>query len=640
LKSANKQLASANDLIARQSELLVKQREEKLNDILSTIQDVVWSASFSDRELLFINEAAWQVFGYSQEELYQESRILEQIVYSHDKKRLEKAFKELIDKGYVHAEYRIVHKSGIIRWIRNQVWLKNEPLSQTATMDGVVTDITERKNYEAELQKRERLLNSLIESQTNYLIRTDIEGRYTFANQQFLQKFSFLPEEIIGQPFSKTVIPEDVDNCQAMALECIHNPGKIVSLIIRKPDKAEGIFWTEWEFIGIQDETGKVVEIQGVGQDVTEKKKSEERLEESNQALKHAQQIAQIGNWEFDLPTGKITWSDQVFTIHQVSKDEGEPSLEKLFTLYHPDDIPVLQASVRALIEQAIPYNLDMRIIGPSSQEIIYVNVIGKPIKDKAGKVKRIYGTLLNINERKLFEKSLQHQNEQLKKINSELDKFVYSVSHSLRAPLTSVLGLINVIRIDKVDPQVNIYLGLIEKSILKLDETIQEINDYSRNARFGLNIREVDLQKLLQDIIEPYTSADRAAKIKIETSFQAAFPFYSDAERLKVVINNLLSNAVRYYDEAKACPLVMIRINITPEEAFIEVEDNGIGIDSQLTDKIFNMFFRASEKSTGSGLGLYIVKETVDKLKGNITVASEPGKGSMFTVQLANMHS
>jgi signal transduction histidine kinase len=183
-------------------------------------------------------------------------------------------------------------------------------------------------------------------------------------------------------------------------------------------------------------------------------------------------------------------------------------------------------------------------------------------------------------------------------------------------------------------------YLGLMEKSILKLDETIHEINNYSRNARLGLNVSEVDLPKLLQDLTEQYTSAEATAKVKIENAAEATYPLYSDAERLRVVINNLLSNANRYYDEKKTNPYVLIKANITREEAVIEVVDNGIGIEPQVQDKVFNMFFRASERSTGSGLGLYIVKETVEKLKGKITVSSELGKGTTFYVRLPNLHN
>jgi PAS domain S-box-containing protein len=638
LTTANDKLAAANEVITRQSDLLIKQSEEKLNGILNTIQDVVWSASFPDRKLSYINQAAEQIFGFTPEELYNNSYILEQVVYSEDKSMVGEAFKELVNNKYIQAEYRITHKSGAIRWIRNQVWL-TPTAGQPTLMDGVVTDITERKNYETELLKRQSLLNSFIESQTSYLIRTDIEGNYTFANQQFYKKFGYLPEEIIGKSFARTILEDDVEACQAMAWECIQHPGKIVPLIIRKPGKGNEMFWTEWEFIGIQDEAGKVVEIQGVGQDITDRKRYEEKLEESTHALKEAQQVAQIGNWAWDLATGTVNWSDQVFAIHHLSQDKGVPDLEQLLSFYHPDDVPILQAAIQAAVGQALPYNLDLRIMDPISHEIIYVNLIGKPATHKNGLVTKLYGTILNINERKLFEQNLQHQNEQLKKINAELDRFVYSVSHSLRAPLTSVLGLVNVIRINEVDAQLNMYLGLMEKSILKLDETIHEINNYSRNARLGLNITEVNLPKLLHDLSVQYTSADGKAKVNIDTALEANVPLYTDAERLRVVFNNLVSNAVKYCDTQKPITHVLVKVNVSKEEALIEVEDNGMGIEASVIDKVFNMFFRASERSTGSGLGLYIVKETVEKLKGKISVTSDLGKGTTFHIRILNMH-
>ncbi len=639
LTTTNEKLEKASNIIAQQSELLVKQSEDKLNNILTTIQDVVWSSYFVNRELNFINQAAKQVLGYSPDELYQNGAILENMVYSEDKKLVEAAFKELIARKYFQAEYRIVHQSGEIRWIRNRVWLKMDEAGRPAIMDGVITDITDRKNYEAELQKREILLSSLIDSQTNYLVRINSSGKYTFANQQFLKDIGYSSEELLGQPASLTISSDELPGFQTMLQECMHNPGKIVPLLFSTTGRKGNMHWSEWEFIGIQDEIGRVAEIQGVGHNITERKKSEEQLEEYTRRLQEAQQVAQIGNWTFDIDTGEATWSDQVFAIHRLSKDNGTPRLEEIEPLYHPEDWPLLQLAIHTAIQQGSTFNLDLRILDQVSREIKYVNIIGKPIYNKNGKVVKLYGTILNINERKLFEKNLQHQNEQLRKINAELDKFVYSVSHSLRAPLTSVLGLINVIRITEVDPQTDTYLSLIEKSVRKLDGTLHEINDYSRNARLGLNVSQIDFSALLQDLKVHYSTFE-GIKIDIETSLQADYPFYSDEERVRVVLNNILTNACKYRDDKKATPHVTIRVSVTKEAAFIGIEDNGIGIDPDYINKIFNMFFRASERSTGSGLGLYIVKETLDKLKGDVVVSSELGKGSVFNVKLINVHN
>jgi signal transduction histidine kinase len=245
---------------------------------------------------------------------------------------------------------------------------------------------------------------------------------------------------------------------------------------------------------------------------------------------------------------------------------------------------------------------------------------------------------MLDINERKLFEQNLQEQNQQLTKINQELDRFVYSVSHNLRAPLTSILGLINLVKIDGKDSNIDTYLKLMEKSIHKLDETIHEINDYSRNARLDIHLNEIDFPKMLGEVIENHRYMEGAEKISIVPDLQISAPFFSDESRLKVIVNNLLSNAIKYHDLNKANPLIQIYVTVSPVEATIIFKDNGIGMQPDLTDKIFTMFFRGSEKSTGSGLGLYIVKETVIKLKGTISVTSALHEGSIFTVQLPNL--
>lgn len=242
--------------------------------------------------------------------------------------------------------------------------------------------------------------------------------------------------------------------------------------------------------------------------------------------------------------------------------------------------------------------------------------------------------------KRKKAEKTLRKQNEELVKINKELDSFVYSVSHNLRAPLMSVLGLLNLVQIEnkKSDRTMDTYFLMMQNSIHKLDDTLKEILDYSRNARSELNIEQIDLEKLIDDCFERLMYIEGSEQINKTVLVQGNYHFYNDAYRLSVVFNNLISNAIKYRDATKGFNIIDIRVTITDTDVQVTFRDNGIGISPEFLPKIFNMFFRATERSEGAGLGLYIVKETIEKLNGTIKVDAEVGEGTNFYINLPNL--
>ncbi|MBX2941338.1 MAG: HAMP domain-containing histidine kinase [Cyclobacteriaceae bacterium] len=243
-------------------------------------------------------------------------------------------------------------------------------------------------------------------------------------------------------------------------------------------------------------------------------------------------------------------------------------------------------------------------------------------------------------SERLEAELALRNQNEELIKINEELDSFVYSVSHDLRAPLLSLLGLLNLSRMDERqrDPIYDQYFGMMEKSIKKLDGTLKEILDYSRNARTEVRAVRVDLEHLLKKSMQKLDNMDGFEEIRISILTRGMdLPFFSDAYRISTIIENILSNAIKYRDSKKKCS-IQIQLSVTRSEAVVEFTDNGIGIDKKILPNIFKMFYRGTEQSEGAGLGLYLVKETVQKIGGSITVTSQLEVGSTFEFKIPNI--
>lgn len=222
-----------------------------------------------------------------------------------------------------------------------------------------------------------------------------------------------------------------------------------------------------------------------------------------------------------------------------------------------------------------------------------------------------------------------------IKKTNFELDSFVYRASHDLRAPLRSVLGLLNLIEIEEEASSRQNYLKLAHKSINKLDSFISDLTDFTRNSRLEINAVEINFENLVNDTIENLQYMDNASRVKVLKSIDPK-PFMSDITRVTIIVQNLVSNAIKYQNDYLEVSICEIGLRYIKDDLIeIWVKDNGRGIKPEFQDKVFEMFFRASADSNGSGLGLYITKQVVDKLNGTIKLKSVPGDGTEIRVVL-----
>ena len=234
-------------------------------------------------------------------------------------------------------------------------------------------------------------------------------------------------------------------------------------------------------------------------------------------------------------------------------------------------------------------------------------------------------------------EQVILKRNQELAQANDELDRFVYSASHDLRAPLTSIMGLVNVYKLTNTEEEKNKIVNLIADRSQKLDGFIKEILTYSRNSRVGVILKPIQLRLLIEECIESLKYNPGFELIQFQLEISPSRTIASDAQRLKVVLLNLLSNAIKYRDPAKPQSYLKIYDSIESTSLKIIVEDNGVGIDKEYLPQIFGMFFRAHHHSEGSGLGLYIASESIKKLSGQLEVTSEVGKGSSFIAILPN---
>lgn len=240
--------------------------------------------------------------------------------------------------------------------------------------------------------------------------------------------------------------------------------------------------------------------------------------------------------------------------------------------------------------------------------------------------------------ERKQNEEALEKSNKELRKSNQELDKFVYSVSHDLRAPLTSMLGLIDLSEDATEEDFMRKNLGMLKDSITKLDCFIGDILNYSRNARLEVMKEEINFKEMLDEITGNLAYMNgKKGMVEVNVNIRNEVPFVSDKQRVGIVLNNLISNAIKYQNPNAQKPFVYIKVHSCASGTSIVIRDNGIGLKKDTHEKIFEMFYRSSPTSEGSGLGLYIVKETIEKLNGRIKVESEFEVGTEFNIHIPN---
>lgn len=358
-------------------------------------------------------------------------------------------------------------------------------------------------------------------------------------------------------------------------------------------------------------------------------------LRTSQQRYELAMTGTNAGIWDWDLVENRIyhgpKWKEMLgYSEHEFN----QVSIDEIYDLIHPEDVENVKKAVREHLEKDSPFEMEYRMCKKDGTYEWFYDA-GKAIFDGNNKPLRMVGSIINITKRKMVEEKTVRQNDLLEKANAELDRFLYITSHDLKAPLLSIEGLINLAQISEDAAEIELCLKMMKERINGLQNFIADIIDYSRNVRVGLINEEIDLRKLVEAIYEELYYIENAEKIDFRIDIEDDFKFISDEKRINVILKNLISNAIKYQNRRRRKPSIIVSAYEEDNQLLISIKDNGDGIEPEIQEKVYDMFYRGSEKSSGSGLGLYIVKEMVSQLEGNIELESEVGKGSEFKLTL-----
>ncbi len=393
-------------------------------------------------------------------------------------------------------------------------------------------------------------------------------------------------------------------------------------------------------------ENGFIPELSGTIIDVSKLRDNEAELSEQQDLVNGILSATPDMLYLIDLGSNELIYYNRV-----MSKvlDENpnflirfkEIGIKIFYELAHPDDVHLFDEMDKILRSGQDFYTFSFRTkaIGGTFrwlEQRVFVYSRGKN-----GYIKQVLIVSKDIHEQMLAEERVRKLNDKLlvqfkdiKKVNTELDQFVYSVSHDLRAPLSSILGLVNISKKESDKQLLRECIARIGTSTEKLDEFIKDILDYSRNSRTEIDATPFSIETLVNELIDNIKLL-RNPNIKLELSSNEKPTYIGDRRRISIILNNIISNSCKYADPAKANSFVKIDIKSNKDGCIINIKDNGIGISSTVLDNVFDMFYRGTETSDGSGLGLYIVKESISKLNGQIELTSEEGAGTNIAIQI-----
>jgi PAS domain S-box-containing protein len=491
---------------------------------------------------------------------------------------------------------------------------------------------------------------------------TNDSGLILNINETELKWLGYEKEEIIGKMYLRDIISaKGTNEFQNIFEQSIHE-GYVNNLESEMVRKDGSVFPILVNINYLKDTGGRFVKTHSTVFDITELKKVQQKLQENEYHYKlMADNITDMisrhypdGTYFYVSPSCKKLLGYAPEELHGRS----------LYDLIHLDDLEAVAKSYLSLTEVPEVHTIIYRI-RRKDKKYIWFETINRYFKDpQTGQIREVLSVSRDVSQRKEVEEKLRVTNQELEQIkedleyrvqerttelhhalqelrlrNHELDNYVYKVSHDLRAPLASILGLVSLSKLDNDISTIKHYIALIENRVNKSDEFIKSVLNHSRILNAELNIQAIDFEKIINSSIEELRYMTDVDQLQFSVNiYDKKLEFYNDEERLSIIFKNFISNAIKYRNPQMEKSYARFTISISQPEALILIEDNGVGIEASYLDKIFDMFFRGPIRSEGSGLGLYIVKQTLDRLGGSVSVDSRFNKGTTFRLVIPNL--
>ncbi len=633
----------------KESEVKLQASQQLLTSISNNVQEGFFRST-PNKGLIYVNESYIKMFGYKYMEEILKVAPVKFYANPADRKKIIEGQKKISKVS--NAEILYKRKDGSTFWgSLNSTMFKND--QGDWIMDGVVRDITEIKRKEEEFYQMHSNLRAIMESTEESIYALDKQFRYLAFNDNHKQimKLLYNVDIELGGDFRKYVKGSVDEVWYPNEIKKALNGERFVNeyKVDYKKYKRKVIRVT---FNPIK---GKKSEILGAAMFVVDFTAQRQTEEKANSLLSNLTAVLESTKDRIFAVDEKLNYlifnkshEERAFKSWGKKIKVGDSVLKVFPKSYYPN----LEANLKRALKGEY-LNIEMALPNRSIVEVSY-----SPVSDNDGNITGAAAFVRDITSRKQNEQKIRALNEELinqnwkleareqdlklameelSERNFELDQFMYKTSHDLRSPLSSVLGLINLAKLDSEQERVGEYLEKIEGRVRKLDEFVRSMLNYAKVSRADIKTSEVSLEEIISSSIKQLEYLENYKKLQVSIKVKSKSVFRTDEMTLRLIFANIISNAFKYYNP-NAKSILKITIDVTALRAIITFVDNGIGIQKEYLDKIFDMFFRATEKSEGSGLGMYIVKQAVDKLKGKISISSDYGKGTTINLVIPNL--
>ena len=598
--------------------------EERLRLATESSQTATWDLDLNSNEIIHSPYLS-EIFGYDSDEIITHEKLRSHVVEYDRIHIVEKAFDEALLTGIYRYEAAIIDNKGVEKWISTNGKIFFDENGKPLRMLGVLQDITERKKNELLLKLSHHQLDTAMDATKLGRFDMDFETqeKYNFS-PRFLEIFGYAPTEQVDSHFFEKHIHADFIKVREEALKIAKETGNLhyqTQIVLRD----QSVKWIELYGKLLQDIEGKKSYITGTIRDITAYKKYEQEIRESEKKYRFlADSMPQIV-WISEVD-GRLSYFNEE-TLNYSGKNYNEfLEADGWLDIVHPDD---RKENVR-LWEKSIrtnkPFFCEHRFRNKDNEYRWFLSR-AFPEFDQNGVVQKWVGTSTDI--------------DQIKKQEKQKNDFIKMANHELKTPVTTIKGYVQLLkkmRGDSEDKFLVNSLNTIENQVNKLNLLIGDLLDISRieSGKLPLNMKEFSLVELVTETIEDIKASEESHQINFELKYSGDIEVVADKDRMTQVLNNLLTNAIKYSPQSKS---VNVELYLDGKCAVVSVEDSGIGMEKEELSKIFHRFYRVSgddeETFPGFGIGLFIVKDIMDRHNGKIWVESEKNKGSKFYFSL-----
>ncbi len=649
LQSTNEELHTSKEEIQSVNEELQKKIEEldlAHSDLQNLFQSTQIATIFLDRQLRLKNftPTASELFPLTERHLGQP--LLEIVPALND--------------GSFETELKDVLRTQTIRvkqfCLDNTLWYLMRLMPYRALDRAVVgavltfTEITDLKR----IQEQRSQLAAIVESSDDAIIGKDLRGIITSWNLGAERIYGYSAAEVVGQPINKLVLPERQAELAAAYQTILRGEPLPPFETVRARKDGQQI---EISLLAspIRDSEGRIIGVSAISRDITETKRTERALRESEERLRFTLDCASVGTWDWNIRTNEVNWSENLLAIHGLPPGQFGGTFQSFLEQVHPLDRPSVEQAVQQAVGSGGDYHVEYRL-ALTDQAERWVEGKGRVLRDETGQPVRMAGVCMDVTPRKQAEEALRVAREELQRhaqtleaavaertaeleeTIKSLDSFCYSIAHDLRAPLRGVQGFTSALLEDygaAFDETGLAYARRIVSATSHMDQLIQDLLAYGRISHEELVCSALELDPIVAHVLTQLSEEIKSRRAEIDIARPLPRVLGHPAV-LEQIVLNFFTNALKFV-AAGVTPKLKVWSETGHSHARLFFQDNGIGIKKEHQERIFQVFERLHgvEAYPGTGIGLAIVKKGIERMGGHVGLNSETRRGSTFWIEL-----